>query len=143
MNEIYLKIFVENGNTIVFEGQGLEDKQGYYPTRWDETVKRLGTVVVGKEHISITDEAKIAFKRIVKEAKHTGDDMGYLDIHTCYGRNEDGTMKKSCDEICVSYLGPVVTRWNIEEIIHSNEFYIGTGEGLPKISLLENLVLVN
>ena len=33
MSEIYLKIYVENNDTLVFEGQGKEDKNGYYPTR--------------------------------------------------------------------------------------------------------------
>lgn len=143
MAEIYLKIYVENGNIIVFEGQGAEDKVGYYPTRWDETAHRFGTVVVGKEHITITEEAKKAFSRIVREAKHTGDDLSCLDVHTCYGRKEDGTMSDACDEVCVSYLGPVVTKWDIETVIHDKEFFIGTGEGFPKLHLLDALVLVD
>lgn len=68
MSDIYLKIYVENGETLVFEGQGTEDKDGYYPTRWDEgsgegTVHRFGTVVVGKEHISITKKQKKHLKK--------------------------------------------------------------------------------
>lgn len=41
MKEIYLKIYVENNDTLVFEGQGTEDEDGFYPTRWDETVMRI------------------------------------------------------------------------------------------------------
>lgn len=141
MDEIYLKIYVDNGNTIVFEGQGTEDKNGYYPTRWDDVTHRLGTVVVGKEHITITDEAKQAFQRIVREAHHTGDDLSCLDIHTCYGRNKDGSMTDRQDSVCVSYLGDVVTKWNIEDVIHDEEFFIGTGEGFPQVSLLNALIL--
>lgn len=137
MSDIYLKIYVENNDTIVFEGQGTEDKNGYYPT----SGHRLGTVVVGKEHISITDEGKDAFRRIIKEAQHTGDDLSCLDIHTCHGTNEDGSMKGTCDEICVSYLGEIVTKWNIEEVINDEDFFIGTGEGFPRIDLLDELVL--
>lgn len=142
MSEIYLKIYIENGDTIVFEGQGKEDKPGYYPTRWDDTAKRIGTVVVGKEHISITEDAKKAFKRIIREANHTGDDLSCLDIHACYGKNEDGSITDKCDEVCVSYLGDIVTKWNIEQIIRDKEFFIGTGEGLPRVDLLDALVLV-
>jgi len=142
MSEIYLKIFVENGDTIVFEGQGSEDKPGYYPTRWDDTAKRLGTVVVGKEHISITNEAKTAFRRIVREAHHTGDDLSCLDINTCYGSTEDGKCTDKCDEVCVSYLGEIITRWDIEDVISDPEFFIGCGEGLPQVSLLDALIEV-
>lgn len=142
MDEIYLKIYVENGDTIVFEGQGTEDKNGYYPTRWDDTAKRFGTVVIGKEHISITDEAKTAFRRIVRDAHHTGDDLSCLDIHTCYGRKEDGSITDECNTVCVSYLGDIITKWNIEDVIHDEEFFIGTGEGLPQVSLLNALMLV-
>lgn len=138
MSEIYLKIYVENGDTIVFEGQGTEDKNGYYPTRWDNTAKRLGTVAIGKSHITITEDAKVAFRRIITEANHTGDDLSCLDIYPC----------KSCDnpsntddDVCISYLGDVITRWNIEDVIHDRDFFIGTGEGVPRVSLLDDLIV--
>lgn len=143
MAEIYLKIYVENGDTIVFEGQGKEDKDGYYPTRWDDTTHRFGTVVVGKEHIAITEDAKRAFRKIVREAHHTGDDISCLDVHTCYGRKEDGSSSDKCDSVCVSYLGDVVTKWNIEAVIQDEEFFIATGEGFPQVSLLDALIQVN
>lgn len=141
MSEIYLKIYIENGDTIVFEGQGTEDKAGYYPARWDDTAKRFGTVVVGKKHISITDEAKTAFRRIIRESHHTGDDLSCLDIHACPGIKEDGTRTNMCDDVCISYLGDVVTKWNIEDVIHDKGFFIGTGEGVPKVSLLDALIV--
>lgn len=141
MSEIYLKIYIENGDTIVFEGQGTEDMPGYYPARWDDTAKRFGTVVIGKKHISITDEAKTAFRRIIMEARHTGDDLSCLDICGCPGIKEDGTRSDKADDVCISYLGDVVTKWNIEEVINDKEFFIGTGGGVSQVSLLDALVV--
>lgn len=141
MSEIYLKIYVENNDTLVFEGQGKEDKVGYYPTRWDEVVRRIGTVVVGAEHIAITDEAKKAFARIVREAKHTGDDISCIDIHRAY-KTVDGVLEDYPTDVCVSYLGDIVTKFNIEEVIQDEEFFIGCGEGSPRLDLLDELVLI-
>ena len=142
MSELYLKIYVENNDTLVFEGQGREDKDGYYPTRWDETIKRLGTVVVGKEHISITKEAKIAFRKIINEAHHTGDDISCIDIYlTC--KKENGKYEEIPTEVCISYLGDIVSKFNIEEVINDKEFFIGCGEGTPDLNLLDKLVEVD
>ena len=146
MNEIYLKIYVENNDTLVFEGQSADDiPPYYYPTRWDEIAKRIGTVVIGAKHIAITNEAKKAFQRIVSEARHSGDDISCIDIHTCYGRTEDGKIdeKRGCTEVCVSYIGDIVTKFNIEEVINDERFFIGCGEGSPKLYLLDKLVLVD
>lgn len=147
MSDIYLKIYVENGDTLVFEGQGNEDKEGYWPTRWDDgngegTVHRFGTVVVGREHISITKEAKEAFKKIVHEAKHTGDDISCIDIHDAY-RKINGKFEESPTDVCVSYLGEVVSKFNINEVIKDEAFFIGCGDGSPKLHLLDELVLVD
>lgn len=139
--EIYLKIYVENGDTLVFEGQGEEDKDGYYPTRWDDKVQRIGTVVVGKEHISITKEAKEALIRIITESRHTGDDLSCIDIHTAY-RKVDGAFEETPTDVCVSYVGAIVTKLNIEETIHDDDFFIGCGEGSPKLELLDELIQV-
>lgn len=140
-NEIYLKIYTEDNNKVlVFEGQGTEDVPNYYyPTRWDKTAMRIGTVVMGKEHMRITQSAREAFRRIVREAKKTGDDISCIDISTCYGRTEDGKIdkEKGCTEVCVSYIGDVVTKFNIEEVIRDEKFFIGMGEGVPALSLLE------
>jgi hypothetical protein len=143
MSEINLKIYVENGDTLVFEGQGTEDKEGYYPTRWDDKVQRIGTVCVGKEHISITEEAKDAIRRIVDEARHTGDDISCIDIHQAYKKTKDGKFEDTPTDVCVSYLGDVVTKFNIEEVIKDEDFFIGCGEGTPKLYLLDELTLAN
>jgi len=143
MSEIYLKIYIENNDTIVFEGQGEEDKQGYYPTRWDNDTQRFGTVAVGAKHITITKDAKDAFKRIIKNAKKTNDDISCLSIHNCFGKNPDGSMKDVCDEVAVAYIGDIVTKWDIECVINDEQFFIGTGEGLPDISLLDKLIQVD
>lgn len=140
-NEVYLKIYTEENNSVlVFEGQGEDDVSPcYYPTRWDDKGHRFGTVVVGKKHIRITQEAREAFRKIVREAKKTGDDISCIDIHTCYGRTEDGKIDEAAGltEVCVSYMGPIVTKLNIEEVIRDEDFFIGTGEGIPALSLLE------
>lgn len=142
MSEIYLKIYAE-GNCLIFEGCGTEDiPPFYFPQKWEEKeggIKRFGTVVVGSEHISITDEAKELFKRIVTEAKHTGDDLSCLDIHTCYGRNHDGSFKDTADEVCISYLGEINTKWDADKVINNEDFFIGCGEGAPKLWLLDKL----
>lgn len=135
--EFFLKIYMEDDDTIVFEGQGESEKDGYYPAGNG----RIGTVVVGAEHIAITKEAKEAFRTIVCRAHHTGDDLSCLDIHTCYGKNEDGSVDVNGGEreVCLSYLGPVRTVWKVSEVIKDSQFYIGCGEGAPKLHLLDRL----
>lgn len=140
MNEIYLKIYVENGDTLVLEGQGEEDKDGYYPTRWDDEVQRIGTVVVGADHITITKEAKEAFERIIHKAKHTGDDISCIDIHKSYKRI-NGKKEETPTDVCVSYIGPIVQKIDIEKAINDKDFFIGCGEGCPDVSLLDELTL--
>lgn len=141
MGDIYLKIYMENEDTLVFEGQGTDDKEGYYPTRWDDTAHRIGTVAVGKEHIAISESAKNAFRRIVNEANHTGDDISCIDIHSTYKRIGDG-FEKTPSEVFVSYLGPVVTRLSVEEVIKDPNFFISYGEGRPELWLLDELSLL-
>lgn len=140
---VYLKIYTEDDDKVlVFEGQGTEDVPNfYYPTRWDGEAKRIGTVAIGKEHIRITQAARDAFEKIVCKARKTGDDISCIDIHKCYGRTEDGKIdeEKGCTDLCVSYIGPIVTKLNIEEVIADEDFFIGTGEGMPSISLLEDI----
>ena len=141
-NEVDLKIYTEdNDKVLVFEGQGTEDVPPYYyPVRWDDKVKRAGTVVVGKEHIRITPAAREAFRKIVREARKTGDDISCIDIHTCYAKTEDGKIdeEKGCTETCVSYMGNDTTvKLGIEEVIKDEGFFIGTGEGIPALSLLD------
>lgn len=140
MSEIYLKIYMENDDTLVFEGQGTEDKVGYYPTRWDEKAMRIGTVVVGAEHISITPQAKDAFVRLVREARHTGDDLSCVDIHSAYKRLENGEFEDKPTDVCVSYLGQIVTKLNVQRCIEDENFFIGCGEGSPNLRLLDMLV---
>jgi len=135
-DKIYLKIYSENDNKVlVFEGQGSKDEKGYYPQRWDDETRRIGTVVIGAEHIRITKEAKDLFKKLVNEAQKTGDDISCIDIHKCYSQNKQS-------QICVSYLGQVVERINVEEAINNEDFFIGTGEGYPELELLEEIPLI-
>ena len=145
MDKIFLKIYTEdNDKVLVFEGCGTEDiAPYYYPARWDDIGHRFGTVVLGKEHIRITHKARQAFRKIVREANHTGDDISCIDIHTCYPfkETEDGKFEidqeKGRTDTCVSYIGDIVTKFNIDEVIHDKEFFIGYGSGVPALSLLE------
>lgn len=140
-DQIYLKIYTEDDNKVlVLEGQGTKDISGaYYPTKWEEGAYRMGTVVIGKEHMRITPEARQAFRKIVREARKTGDDISCIDIHTCYHKKEDGSIdeEKGCTNVCVSYFGKHITKLNIEEVIHDDNFFIGYGEGIPAVSLLD------
>lgn len=139
--KVYLKIYTEDNNKIlVFEGQSVDDiPPYYYHTRLDETARRIGTVVIGKEHMRITQEARKAIRKIVREARKTGDDISCIDIFTCYGRTEDGKLdeEKGCTEVCVSYIGDVITKFNIEKVIKDEDFFIGMGACVPALSLLE------
>lgn len=141
VNDIFLKIYVENENTLVFEGQSTEDKDGYYPTRWDDAAMRIGTVVVGKNHITITKEAKDAFTKIVRQANHTEDDISCIDIQPAYKKYDD-KLEETPTDVCVSYIGDVVTKFNIEEVIKDPDFFIGCGEGAPELCLLDELIEV-
>lgn len=137
---IYLKIYMEGKNTIVFEGQRLQECIGYYPNDGH----RFGTVATGAEHIAITPEAKDAFRKIVAEAQHTGDDISCLDISACYPEADGKTCdKKGSTEVSVSYIGPIATRWNVDEVIADPDFFIGCGEGAPDLSLLDRLVPIS
>lgn len=142
-NEVYLKIYTEDDDKVlVFEGQGEDDVPNhYYPTRCDDKVQRIGTVVVGKDHVRITQKARDAFRRIAKESRKTGDDISCIDIHTCYGRTEDGKIDEEAGltEVCILYMGPIVLKLNIEDVIRDDNFFIGTGEGYPALGLLDEI----
>lgn len=135
VSEIYLKIYVENGDTLVFEGQGSKDKDGYYPT---QDSGRFGTSVTGKAHISITEEARRACLRIEAESKHNKNNLNCVDIHrTCCKING-----KAFTDVNIYYLGPIIMKLNIEETIHNDDFFTGWDGGIPKIKLLDELVRV-
>lgn len=144
-NNIYLKIYVENDDTLVFEGQGdIDVPHIYYPTAIDDTRCRIGTVVIGAKHIAISEAAKKAFIKIVTEANHTNDDISCIDIHSCYSWNEAGKVDidRGCCEVSVSYIGPIISKFNINKVIDDPKFFIGCGEGAPELSLLDKLVII-
>lgn len=89
--------------------------------------------------ISITKEAKELFTKLVREARHTLDDISCVDVSNCYKKVNGGFEDKPTD-VCVSYLGDIIQKFNVEECIHDEEFFIGCGEGSPKIWLLDELV---
>ena len=75
--EIFLKIYTkDNNNILVLEGKGEMNEDCYFPHG-----SIIGSGVTGKEHISITEDAKQLFKRIIMESKKTGDDLTCLDIY--------------------------------------------------------------
>lgn len=86
----------------------------------------IGVIIVGKDNIAISPEAKQLVIDIVRKAKHTGDDISCLDI---FKINSD-------DEVAVSWLG------NNNIVIDPNDldgFFIGCGEGSPDLYLLDEL----
>ena len=88
---------------------------------------KVGCGVTGKEHISITEEAKKLFRKIVETAEHTGDDLSCLDLYVLHnGRIHLGWIGKAKHEIDIRTL-------------NEEGFWIGTGEGSPKLSLLDQL----
>ena len=70
---------------------------------------------------------KELIKRIVIEAEKTGDDMTCLDI--CKVKN---------GRIHISWLGKRKEEIDIRKLDETG-FFIGTGEGLPDLSLLDEL----
>lgn len=135
MPEIYLKIYTEDDGTLVLEGQGDEDKEGYWPTtRWDDKVQRLGTVAVGADHISITKEAKEAIAKLVNNARRTGDDISCIDVHEVYKHENGKPIGDGSTDVAVSYLGSVVTKINVDKAIKDDGFFIGCGEGNQSLS---------
>lgn len=121
--DIFVKIYTkDNNNILVLEGKGEKNKDYYFPQG-----NIIGSGVTGKEHISITKEAKELIKRIVIEAEKTGDDMTCLDI--CKVKN---------GRIHISWLGKRKEEIDIRKLDETG-FFIGTGEGLPDLSLLDEL----
>lgn len=122
-DEIYVKIYTkDNNNILVLEGIKKEKEGYYYPKG-----SIIGAGVTGKEHIEITDEAKKLFKKIVRNSEKTGDDLTCLDI-----------MKLDNGKIHISWLGKRKQEIDIRKLEEIG-FFIGTGEGFPDLSLLDEL----
>lgn len=123
-DEIYVKIYTkDNNNILVLEGIK-EKKDGYYYPQGSI----IGTGVTGKEHISITDDAKKLFKKIIIDAEKTGDDLTCLNI-----------MKLDNGKIHVSWLGKEKEEIDVRKL-DEDGFFIGTGEGFPDLELLNELL---
>lgn len=119
--EIFLKIYTkDNNNILVLEGKGEMNEDCYFPHG-----SIIGSGVTGKEHISITKEAKKLFKKIIMEAEKTGDDLTCLDIY-----------KLKNGRIHISWLGKRKEEIDIRKL---ENFWIGTGESFPQVSLLDEL----
>lgn len=123
-DEIYVKIYTkDNNNILVLEGIK-EKKDGYYYPQGSI----IGTGVTGKEHISITDDAKKLFKKIIIDAEKTNDDLTCLNI-----------MKLDNGKIHVSWLGKEKEEIDVRKL-DEDGFFIGTGEGFPDLELLNELL---
>ena len=119
--EIFLKIYTkDNNNILVLEGKGEMNEDCYFPHG-----SIIGSGVTGKEHISITGDAKKLFKKIIMEAEKTGDDLTCLDIY-----------KLKNGRIHISWLGKRKEEIDIRKL---ENFWIGTGESFPQVSLLDEL----
>ena len=129
-NNACVKIYTESDTVLVCEGLYKTDKEGYYPATGK--FGRIGTVVCGKNNISITEDAKKLFKKIIEKAKKTGDDISFLDIHAA--TNWDvviSWMTLSTDE-------GLKHKIDIDKLDEC-EFFIGIGGGYPKLDLLDIL----
>ncbi len=121
--DIFLKIYTkDNNNILVLEGKGKISEDSYFPHG-----SVIGSGVTGKEHISITKEAKKLFKRIIMDSEKTGDDLTCLDI--CKVKN---------GRIHISWLGKRKEEIDIRKLDEIG-FFTGTGEGFPDLSLLDEL----
>ena len=121
--DIYVKIYTkDNDNILVLEGKEEMNEDYYFP---DGSI--IGSGVTGKEHISITKEAKKLFKRIIMDSEKTGDDLTCLDI--CKVKN---------GRIHISWLGKRKEEIDIRKL-DEIWFFTGTGEGFPDLSLLDEL----
>ena len=119
--DIFLKIYTkDNNNILVLEGKGEMNEDCYFPHG-----SIIGSGVTGKEHISITGDAKKLFKKIIMEAEKTGDDLTCLDIY-----------KLKNGRIHISWLGKRKEEIDIRKL---ENFWIGTGESSPQVSLLDEL----
>lgn len=118
--DIFLKIYTKDNNILVLEGKGEMNEDCYFPHG-----SIIGSGVTGKEHISITEDAKKLFKKIIMEAEKTGDDLTCLDIY-----------KLKNGRIHISWLGKRKEEIDIRKL---ENFWIGTGESFPQVSLLDEL----
>ncbi len=121
--DIYVKIYTkEDNNILVLDGIDYENKDYYFSKG-----SVFGCGVTGKEHISITNEAKILLKKIFKIAPKTGDDVSCIDLYKIKG-----------GRIHFSWIGKRNTEIDIRTL-EEDGFWIGTGEGMPNSSLVDKL----
>lgn len=121
--DIFLKIYTkDNNNILVLEGKGKISEDSYFPHG-----SVIGSGVTGKEHISITEDAKKLFKKIIMESEKTGDDLTCLDI--CKVKN---------GRIHISWLGKRKEEIDVRKL-NETGFFIGIGDGFPNLSLLDEL----
>ena len=121
--DVYVKIYTkENNNILVFEVINSENKDYYFAKGGV-----FGCGVTGKEHISITKEAKILMRKIFETAQKTGDDLSCLDL-----------FKLGDGRIHLGWIGKRYTEIDIRTL-EKEGFWIGTGEITPDLSLIEQL----
>lgn len=135
-NEIYLKIYTEGDNILVLDGSNAPNDDNFQQKYLFEGAQ-VENSFLGAEHISITPKAKKAFVYVVGNALHTTNCFSYLNI-----QDLDKNLKRNSEMIRVSYIGPTVTKINIEEAVMDADFFIGCGLDKPKLNLLDKLVLV-
>ncbi|MEE0965000.1 MAG: hypothetical protein U0L73_12500 [Ruminococcus bromii] len=124
----HLKIYMKNKNTIVFDGKTEDIEHEYYPYKEN----RVGTMVIGAEHIAISKDAKKAITKLITEGKKTGDDISCVDLYEAHPKEEK-------PYIVFSYIDRNYAEWNVDEILKDEDFWIGCGEGVPDVTLLEKI----
>ena len=127
---ILAKIYVDK-NKLYLENCGVWQTGKNYPSgKRPDGGFSIGSVVIGKDNIAISNEAIDMFRHIVRYAEHTGDDVSCLDIHENYS-----------GEIVVSWLGKNKMTINPNRL--DDGFFIGCGEGAPRTDLLDKLTIMD
>lgn len=118
MSEIYARCKVTDGRYLVIEGLPHEDVPNrYYPVTG--APGRASSTVIGKEHLSVTPEAKEAIRRILTEGHRTGDNCGCLEVIA--RMSDEGDL----NDVVFSWIGPLSVCWEINQVIRDPAFFLG------------------
>ena len=124
-NKIYTKIYMENGN-LVLENCGKQIKGINVPSVIGK--RNCGPIVIGKNHIAISNEECEVLKFVIENSAHTNEDFGDIAIYL-----------SSSKQIVFCWKGPN------KLVINPNNLHgieIGYGDIKPNLNLLDNLVIL-
>ncbi len=123
-NQIYAKIYMNNGN-LVLENCGKRVRGSNVPASVGRGNK--GPVVIGKNHIAISKEARSALKYVIENGTHIDEEIGDIAIYL----NSD-------KQVVLCWKGQnrrEINPYNLQSI------EIGYGDIKPNVSLLNELIV--